>query len=659
MIDALRQPGLPPAPWSTTVGGGPDPAGAAPGSRAQAKPLDALHLQPSQPLGLALQPQGKDGTGLAQAPDGPTAQAVSDSFKHQAPSKDPAPLVKLALAADGALGKLSGLAVLNNLVSGEGANLEGWADKDGRQVAREASGLAGKAISQGRAVAGTVASIVSQTAKDQATQANADASKVLGGAGTALSYAGVVKGSLELLRDTALDVSAVQDRKTFQALLKGYRPSDDTFLDPKTGAYVADEARLDQLKALLGKGGADRSRSNAQALVDRGSQVKNIGLDSAWAVAGTFSNVGKEAATAAIGKVATQLIPGLSIAATGLSTVHSAWKTSVNIVALSNAEQAKANAKGDPVLEGISQHILQERTYNARKNLLSTVVSGVSFGINVASLAAGPGAPAALAVASMVSFGLSTGTSLAIAAWDVGHGSLLANRRGRVSEDDLVKQLSAFQEAANDPVIKQEVKQFLSAPQNIGLAERALLHQLRQGGPEASAQAARFLHDLGLKDGTIARLKLLPNGESALKSLRSAIYTDKVSVRLAGPKAAFSALGRVVGLTQLATWVSGKVSRQANSATDFQRTGMPSWALQTLHQRREAAIEATESARRLATVAKTFRPAAEHARNHPITSPRVHHAEAVARAHWQGVVIEFDESSVARRPGDVFDDVDL
>lgn len=639
--------------------------------------LAALQPQAAASLHAPLQPQGPQAQTLTQANRTTAAQALGmQAVKStEAVRKFGANFVDAALSAKNELGETVGVKVLSNIVTSEEARTDGFGTEGWRVNARKVAGLGSAAFKQARGLAAVGAKGVTDIAKndhyksaiaESTKNAATSAGQTLGGIGAGLAYAAVVKGSAELVRDAVLDAGAAVDRHEFQALVKNYRASDDTFLDPSTGKYAEDPAKLAQLRELLGKKGADRARSNAQALVDRGSQAKNLTINSATAVASTFTAVGKAAAEVTLGKVAGNLIPGLNIAVTGLSAANSIWNTGVNIVALANAEQAKANAKGDVVLESISKHILQERTYNTRKHLLATATNTLAFSLNVAALAAGPAAPGAIAVAALVSTGLSTGAAVAIAAWDIGHGSLLNSRRGKVSEDDLTQALLAYQsQSGGNEAIKSELKEFLSSAKNIGLAERALLSQLRSGAPEDAERASQFLHDLGLKKGTIARLKLEKNPEAALKTLRQAIYTDKVQYHVASAKSVLSAFGRIVGVTQFREWRAHKAEVKRDGPSGFYRSGLPSWSLGPIRQPAssappgsEAAKKEQEAARRLAFEA--LRPKPQPATEHSTSSHRTRHVQDLERARPAFAGIEMEELHVQnRQPRRIWDDVDF
>lgn len=429
-----------------------------------------------------------------------------------------------------------------------------------------------KAWSTGRTITFGISSAASNDAlKDSVKSIPIDkvAFSGVNGINTAFAGIAVIKGSAELVRDLSLDALAHKDRQTAQALLKNYDPKTGSFADPATGKPVSDEENQKltaQLKELVGKKGGDRVRSTGQVVGDRISTIRDTAIS-----AGNVTN-----AALSLAGVAAKATPGLSQALSAVSAAQSTWKAATNIVALNNIQSAAKQAKGDELLQAIAAHVSQERVYNSRKNLVSATVNFAAVGLGVAALAAGPGAPAALAVASIASSAISTGVGLGITAFELGHAYQLSQRR----KEGSAEALELFKEAVGNDALtdanKAEAFKALADPKNIGLAERALIDRLQNGSPEEVKSAVQFLENFGLSKGTISKLKLAST-DKALSTLQAALYTDKVALRAAGFKQSFFTLGKITGISQFASFVKGKwdqhQARKANGGSD----PFPSW----------------------------------------------------------------------------------
>ena len=391
--------------------------------------------------------------------------------------------------------------------------------------------------------------------KDSVAGAPLNTAAVSGVTGINTAFAGiaVLKSSAELVRDLTLDGFAHKDRATTQALLKNYDPKTGVFTDPTTGKPVSDEDNQKltaQLKELIGKKGSDRSRTAIQIAGDRLSTIRDTATSGATVVNTALTLAG----------AAAKVTPGLSQALSAVSATKSTWQATTNIVALNNIQHAAKQAKGDELLQAIAAHVSQERVYNSRKNLVSAAVNFTAVGVGAAALAAGPGAPAALAVASIVTTAATTALGLGITAFELGHAYQLSERRKEGSAEALASFKAAVSNDALSEANKAEAFKALADPKNIGLAERALIDRLQNGSPEEVKAAVTFLENFGLSKGTISKLKLAST-EKALTALQSALYTDKVKLTLAGAKQSFSSLGKVIGISQFASFVKGKWDR--------------------------------------------------------------------------------------------------
>ena len=405
----------------------------------------------------------------------------------------------------------------------------------------------------GRGVASGISSASSFDAlSDSVARVPLNKVAVTGATGINTAFAGieVVKSSVELARDLTLDAFAHKDRATTQALLKNYDPKTGVFTDPTTGTPVSaeDNQKLTtQLKELIGKKGSDRSRTAGQIAGDRLSTIRDTAISGATVANTVLSLAG----------VAAKVTPGVSQAISAVSAAKTTWQATTNIVALNNIQHAAKQAKGDELLQAIAAHVSQERVYNSRKNLINAAVNFTAVGVGVAALAAGPGAPAALAVASIVTTAATTAVGLGVTAFELGHAYQLSERR----KEGSAEALALFKEAVGNDALseanKTEAFKALAEPKNIGLAERALIDRLQNGSPEEVKAVVTFLENFGLSKGTISKLKLAST-DKALATLQSALYTDKVKFTLAGAKQSFWSLGKVVGISQFASFVKGK-----------------------------------------------------------------------------------------------------
>lgn len=396
----------------------------------------------------------------------------------------------------------------------------------------------------------------------------------IGGISTAFSGVALLKSSAELVRDLSLDALAHKDRQVAQSLLKNFDPASGRFSDPITGKPVSDDENqklTDQLKGLINKSGGDRSRSTGQVAADRLSTIRDVALSGASVTNSVLGVAG----------IAAKATPGLSQALSAVSAAQTTWKAGVNIVALNNIQHAAKQAKNDPLLQAIAGHVTQERVYNSRKHIVGAAVNFTAVGLGIAALAAGPGAPAALAVASIASSALTTAVSLGTTAFELGHAYQLSQRRKEGSEEALALFKDAVGNDALSDANKAEAFKALADPQNIGLAERALIDRLQNGSPEEVKTAVKFLEDFGLSKGTISKLKLA-NPSTALSTLQSALYTDKVAVKLAGFKQSFFTLGKVTGVSQFASFIKGKWDQHQARKANGGREVFQSWILNSV-----------------------------------------------------------------------------
>jgi hypothetical protein len=296
-------------------------------------------------------------------------------------------------------------------------------------------------------------------------------------------------------------------------------------------------------------------RSHGQVTVDRLSQIKELTI--------TGTGIASNAV-----KVAGLTTPGVGIAFAAVNTINSGWNAAKSVVALNNLQHAVKDAAGNPVLQGLAKHIEQERLYNARKDLLSGVANATVLGASIAGAAVvGVGAVAAGAVGGA----LSIGVSIATANFTAIHERTLEHRRenGEAAFERLRDGLTtASNGAQNHPAVDFGNKF------NIGLAERAALHQLRHGSVEERGEVVAFLKTFGLSKQTITKLQVLEEN-AALKTFQNALYKDKVSWKHVDVKQTFVSFARIVGLAQLKNKIADCFRAPAAGGSDPTRSSSP------------------------------------------------------------------------------------
>lgn len=472
------------------------------------------------------------------------------------------------------------LTVFHGLTTGSSAgviNLKNDAAMAG-QIAGDLGLLGRTSVQVGRAVLNPLVKVGSDAAKltkdnkeisswMKLHSASADlkmAGQGVNAAGAALSLLSSVKTTAELGRDFFGDVAASPDRTELHHLLKDYDPATHKLKDSE-GQFTIDannHPKYQRIQELMNAKGADRSRTQAQAACDRLTQVKDITINNSQAASAIMATVGKDAVTTALGSAAGKAVPGVGAAVSLVAAGHATWKAAVNITALNNVRMAEDNAKDDLWLKAISTHIKQERLHNSRTNLATAGANAVSGGLGIAALAAGPGAPAALTVASLCGAGLVAGVGIGVAAFEIGHKAVLAKRREGAEDKFKAFEAELKQEGAD----KAKLMASLSDGSKIGIAEHALLSRLRGSDPAAREAAVKFLEDFGLTKGTIVKLQTKPAG-AAMEALRTALYTDKVSLRGNAIFYSLGSLGRVFGIVQAGRAIKNGFNKLADKIT--------------------------------------------------------------------------------------------
>jgi hypothetical protein len=564
---------------------------ATPRSDAGPGALGALgaELQAGSPGRPALQASGSQALSV-ESPASTSARGQTQPLPNTAAPVD--------LAIEGAFVKFKELGdkpvvkALNNLVTGEGHAYAKFDEalfpdrrdpKTGKLTspqrdfntakALEIAGGVGWGVRQGIAVSDRVVKGLAQASKYDALKSSvrdfpvaSTVSQGVGGTGAALAGVAAVKQDIELVRDTILDAAAAKDRSRLHELLVGYDVATGHFKDPESGELKPDPERKAEIESLVNKKGGDRSRSHLQATGDRVAQIKDATMANAGFASGILLTVGKDVVATSLGKAAANVVPGLGIAVNGLAAANATWKAATNFTALNNVRMAADQAKGDPLFAAVAAHVSQERIYNSRKHLLSAATNATGAALSAAALAAGPGAPAGLAVAAIVSTSITTAAAVGTAVFDVAHSAQLASRRKDAGEG--LKTFESQLAAAVQPDAQKALWANLAKPENIGVAERALMTKLRNPDPQESAKAVKFLEDFGLTKQTINKLKVMSDkGDGHLKALQQALYVDKVTLSGKGAAYTFGSFGRVIGVVQLASTIRNAYQRFAHSET--------------------------------------------------------------------------------------------
>ena len=332
------------------------------------------------------------------------------------------------------------------------------------------------------------------------------------------------------------DIAAHKKRGETQQLLKSWNADTRIFEGPKE-----DEQRLQEL---AGNKGADLTRSRKKAAADRLTDLKDL------AITGLGITTSSLLVAESLSSTAAKALPGVAIAASTISAIHSGIRSGIQVAALNNLANAEKKTD-DPLLKALASHIKKERTNRARKHLANTAVNTFSAGASIALAASGVGAPAALVAAGA----LGTATSIGTMAFDALHNRKLAKTR---------------EKAAEMMTLGQPMESM--AKESIGVAERAFLMRLRSSqGKELKASIA-FLHNLGVAENTIKRLQLAPEA-AALKTLQKVIYNDKLKFKGLMLKQTGKTILHISGLTTLgkrikngSLWLSGKLITAAQTS---------------------------------------------------------------------------------------------
>ena len=366
--------------------------------------------------------------------------------------------------------------------------------------------------------------------------------QALGGIGVATQSLSFLKSAGQTGFHAVKDISAHKQRGETQELLKDYNPETRDFK-----SLPGSREKKERLTELLGKKGPDLARSKKQTAADRLTEVKDLAHKGAGLASSALFLASHTSAIAA------QAAPGVGIVVAALSTVSSAVKTGIQIVALNNLAKAESATK-DPLLKALSGHIKQERTSAARKNLVNTAVQALSTGVGIGLAASGVGAPAAL----IASGAIGTAVSISTLAFDGYHNRDLAKKRAAAG-------------AALDTGLTTGVPLASLAKENIGVAEKAFLTRLRTSTGTELSEAVKFLRDFGVTDNTIKKLQLSPESQ-AIKTLQSVLYNDKVKFKGFQLKQTAKTLAHVSGLTALgkrmkagAQWLKNRLQQHRDS----------------------------------------------------------------------------------------------
>jgi hypothetical protein len=378
------------------------------------------------------------------------------------------------------------------------------------------------------------------------------------GLNAATGALGIIKGSTGLGKDLFQDALVHQERGEFQRLIKDFDPTTRQFFN-KEGVLESRPDDLARLESLTNAEGADRTKSRLQVAGDRFSQVKDLAISGGWFASSVISLAGHS-------------VPGVGVAMDGATAANAIWKSATHITALNNATLAEKSAGGDPLLEAISEHIKQERTFNSRKQLVTATISTASFGLGVAGLATGVGFAGSVALGAV-----STANVLIQSHLTSVHDKALKESRAAATDGAYQALVNQFSSGTGEgDVDVDSLKKTLSKTENIGLVERALIDRLQNGTPEQVESAVKYLANFGLSKQKITQLRLTSDPAKALESLRKALYTENVKFSFKGLKAGSGeSFLRIVGLHKLGSriqaWRDKKTVEKASGGVSYEK----------------------------------------------------------------------------------------
>ena len=322
--------------------------------------------------------------------------------------------------------------------------------------------------------------------------------------------------TFRFIRNTKNDIKAHSERKELHALLKDYDPT----------AHNLTDDDLKRASELANKEGGNRLKSSGDAALDRLVELKRIAISGQEAVTSTMKLVGLEDP------------PYLSLAFDSALVVDAGWKLANTSTALTNLRQAVKNSEGSPVLLALANHIENERIFKGRTDIFQGSLAVAKVGFQATSLIIG--GPAGL----MIGGAIAGATAGAVGAAMIGRGvahAMRVDKKRDAAEESFV--------SLQDTLHTEETGQKLRA--DIGLAERAMLHMLRNGSDSERSQAAKFLTDFGIKKETIFGLRVMDEKGAAIQLTR-VLYKERVK----SPgffKSLFSAsnwksFGQIIGL---------------------------------------------------------------------------------------------------------------
>ncbi len=348
------------------------------------------------------------------------------------------------------------------------------------------------------------------------------------GIGIALESLSFIKSVGSTVFQAFRDARSYYKRAKTQKLLSTY--------DAETRAFnSSNETNTREIKELLSDTRSDSTRNASQVTLDRLTEVAGT-AQQGWEII----NSGLLLSTS---KAVARILPGLGIALSAISTIHSGVRTASQVNALNNLATAKAATK-DPLLKSLAKHIKQERSYNARKSLANTAINFASTSVAISLTASGIAAPAAFIATGAAGAGVAIGSSL-FSAW---HNRKLNKIREQAGQNTLY----------GDALIPL-------AHNNIGIAEKAFLARLRESNGSELKESVAFLRTFGLAENTIKKLQLAPE-HVAMRTLRDVLYQDKVKFKGFQFKQTAATFSHIVGLTALAkkiavgsAWLVGKL----------------------------------------------------------------------------------------------------
>ncbi len=384
-----------------------------------------------------------------------------------------------------------------------------------------------KSVPVGLAVVNKAAS---QTMKTAAKAAGADkaagvvtAGRVMGGVGGGMKALALVQLGVELADTRRIAKDDRASFKLFTTLMNAY--------DPETGKVAFEFGEWPEIPEDLPQDPTAALLELAKVPGFLDAHVKGEGLSKERTILLKKSLITTAEGTAGIATAAgAKWVPFLGTAIEGAKFVDGAVKVQGGITALNNLRGAvkdldktlesvpAADAeKLKSLLQGLSRHVERERLIKGGKDLAAAAVAGAAFGAGIATAVGTAGL--GLAITQPALGVAAAAVDIALSVRDARHKAMLDTLRGKVGAEDAAR-LSAG-----------DVEVDYAAVENIGLAERTVLHLLAAGTAEEKAAIRDYLAGLGISKNRMTAIMLHAEADpaSAVKNLQEGLYKDRLS----------------------------------------------------------------------------------------------------------------------------------